>query len=246
MRLKDKVALITGAGKGIGAAIARSFAAEGAKLVIADLDEANIGSMVEEIEKNQGEALGCLADVTDRSAVAEMVKNALDRFGTIDILVNNAGVARDAMLHKMDAADWDLVMDVNTKGVFNVTREVVPIMREKKTGRVISISSASRFGNAGQSNYAASKEAIVGFTRALSWELGPKGITINAVAPGTIMTDMYWQIPEGTREVMKLITPLGRAGTPEEVASLCLFLASDESSYITGQVIHVDGGIFRP
>lgn len=246
MRLKDKVALITGAGKGIGAAIARRFAAEGAKLVIGDLDKDNVQSIVKEIKDNGGEAWGIAVDVTNRAAVAAMIKEALNQYDTIDILINNAGIARDAMLHKMSAEDWDLVMDVNMKGVFNVTREVVPIMREKKTGRIVSVSSAGRFGNAGQSNYAASKEAIVGFTRALAWELGPKEITINAIAPGTITTDMYWAIPEGTREVMKLITPLGRAGNPEEVANLCLFLASDESSYITGQVIHCDGGIFRP
>ena len=246
MRLKDKVSLITGAGKGIGAAIARRFAAEGAKLVICDLNEENIRAVVTELENMGSQASGFVVDVTDMAAVEAMVKKALEKYETIDILVNNAGIARDAMLHKMSEDDWDQVMNVNMKGTFNMTRVVVPIMREKKAGRIVNVSSASRFCNAGQSNYAASKEAIVGFTRSLSWELGTKGITINAIAPGTIETDMYWGIPEGTREVMKLITPLGRAGTPEEVANLALFLASDEASYITGQVIHCDGGIFRP
>jgi 3-oxoacyl-[acyl-carrier protein] reductase len=137
-------------------------------------------------------------------------------------------------------------MNVNIKGIFNMTQPVAAIMREKGCGKIINISSASRFGNVGQTNYAASKEAIVGFTRSLAKELGPKGINVNAIAPGTIMSDMYWGIPEHIREVMKIITPLARAGTPEEVANLCLFLASDEASYITGQVIHCDGGIFMP
>ena len=246
MRLKNKVALITGGGKGIGAAIARRFATEGAKLIIFDLDANNAQAIVKAIESEGGEAIGLAVNVTDRDAVAHAVKQAVDTFYTIDILVNNAGIAKDAMLHKMKPADWDIVMEVNMTGIFNVTREVVPIMRDKKTGKIINLSSASRFGNAGQSNYAASKEAIVGFTRALAWELGPKGVTINAIAPGTIMTDMYEAIPENTREMMKLITPLGRAGEPEEVANLCLFLASDEASYITGQVIHCGGGIVRP
>ncbi len=246
MSLKNKVALITGGGKGIGAAVVRRFVAEGAKVIIGDLDAANVQNLVAEIKSNGGEAIGFALNVTDRSAVADMVKQGVEEFGTIDVLINNAGIARDAMLHKMSEEDYDLVMDVNMKGVFNVTREVVPIMREKQTGSIVNVSSASRFGNAGQSNYAASKEAIVGFTRALAWELGPKKVTINAIAPGTIITDMYEAIPENTREMMKLITPLGRAGEPEEVANLCLFLASDEASYITGQVIHCDGGIFRP
>ncbi|HZJ84972.1 MAG TPA: SDR family NAD(P)-dependent oxidoreductase [Syntrophomonadaceae bacterium] len=246
MRLKDKIALVTGAGKGIGAAIAKMFAAEGAKVIVFDMDEVNVELVVKEIEDNGGEALGFKVDVTDRATVIEVIKKVLAKFETIDVLVNNAGIARDAMFHKMSEEQWDQVMDVNMKGVFNVTREIVPIMREKQSGSIISISSASRFGNAGQSNYAASKEAIVGFTRAMAWELGPKKVTINAVAPGTIVTDMYLETPENMRGLMNAITPMGRPGTPEEVAYLCLFLASDEASYITGQVIHCDGGIFRP
>lgn len=246
MRLKDKVALVTGAGRGIGAAIAKRFAEEGAKLVICDLDSDNVQALIKEIEDNVGQALGFKVDVTDPAAIAEMVQQALDNYETIDILINNAGITRDGMFHKMSEADWDLVMDVNMKGIFNVTKAVVPIMREKQTGKIVSVSSASRFGNAGQTNYSASKEAVVGFTRSLAWELGPKGITVNAVAPGAIITDMYLAIPEPNREFMKHITPLGRAGNPEDVANLCLFLASDESNYITGQVIQCDGGMFRP
>lgn len=246
MRLNGKTAIITGAGKGIGAAIARRFAAEGAKLVICDLNKANIEALVEEIKKSGGNALGFIVDVTDRSAIDAMVKQALDEFGTIDILVNNAGVLKDVLLHKMAEEDWDTVMNVNMKGVFNMCQAVVKLMRDKGYGKIINISSAGRFGNVGQTNYSASKEAIVGFTRSLAKEAGGKGINVNAIAPGTIETDMYYNIPEHIRDIMKLITPLARPGKPEEVADLCLFLASDEASYITGQVIHCDGGIFMP
>lgn len=175
-----------------------------------------------------------------------MIKEAVDKFGTIDILVNNAGITRDVMFHKMKEEDWDIIFEVNLKGIFYCTQAVVNIFREKQYGKIINISSAGRFGNIGQTNYSAAKEGIVGFTRALAKELGSKGINVNAVAPGTIVTDMYMQIPEHIREMMKIITPLARPGSPEEVANLCLFLASDESSYITGQVIHCDGGIFMP
>ena len=246
MRLNGKTALVTGAGKGIGASIARRFAAEGARLAICDISEDLIKQTASELENSGAEVLSLQVDVTDRDAIKDMVQKTAERFGTIDILVNNAGIVKDVMLHKMNEEDWDRVMNVNMKGTFNMTQPVAAIMRQNGCGKIINISSASRFGNIGQTNYSASKEAIVGFTRALAKELGPKGITVNAIAPGTIMSDMYWGIPEHVREVMKLITPLGRAGTPEEVANLCLFLASDEASYITGQVIHCDGGIFMP
>lgn len=246
MRLNGKIALITGAGKGIGASIARRFAAEGASLVICDQNEDLIKQTTAELESNGSKVLGLQVDVTDRNALKDMVQKAVEQFATIDILVNNAGIVKDVMLHKMSEDDWDRVMNVNMKGIFNTTQAVVALMREKSCGKIINISSASRFGNIGQTNYAASKEAIIGFTRSLAKELGPKGINVNAVAPGTIMSDMYLGIPENIREIMKVITPLGRAGSPEEVANLCLFLASDESSYITGQVIHCDGGIFMP
>lgn len=246
MRLNGKVALITGAGKGIGASIAKRFAAEGASLILCDQSENLVQQMVADFGSDNTKVLCFTVDITDRDAIQKMVQTAVQQFGTIDILVNNAGILKDVMLHKMAEADWDRVMNVNMKGTFNTTQAVIGIMREKNYGRIINISSASRFGNVGQTSYAASKEAIVGFTRSLAKESGPKGINVNAVAPGTITSDMYWGIPENIREVMKLITPLGRAGTPDEVANLCLFLASDESSYITGQVIHCDGGIFMP
>lgn len=248
MRLKGKVAVVTGAAKGIGYAIAKRFGEEGAKLVICDIDENTVFKVAEELSSlnTEVEVLPFKIDVTDREAINSMINEAISTFNTIDILVNNAGITRDVMLHKMKEQDWNIIMDVNLKGLFNCSQAVVTTFREKNYGKIINISSAGRFGNVGQTNYSAAKEGVVGFTRALAKELGGKGVNVNAVAPGTIVTDMYLQIPENIRDIMKLITPLARPGTPEEVANLCLFLASDESSYITGQVIHCDGGIFMP
>ncbi len=246
MRLKDKVAIVTGAGKGIGAAIAKRFAEEGAKVILVDRDENTVRETAAAITETGGIAAAYTADVTDRAAINKLIEDVIAKYETIDILVNNAGIVRDAMFHKMKEEDWDLVMNVNLKGAFNMVQSVIGIMREKNYGKIINVSSASRFGNVGQTNYSASKEALVGFTRSLAKEAGSKGINVNAIAPGTIETDMYYGIPENIRSMMNLMTPLGRPGKPEEVANLCLFLASDESSYITGQVIHCDGGIFMP
>ncbi|HOQ10556.1 MAG TPA: 3-oxoacyl-ACP reductase FabG [Syntrophomonadaceae bacterium] len=246
MRLKDKVAIVTGAGKGIGAAIAKRFAEEGAKVILVDRDENTVRETAAAITETGGIAAAYTADVTDRAAINKLIEDVIAKYETIDILVNNAGIVRDAMFHKMKEEDWDLVMNVNLKGAFNMVQSVIGIMREKNYGKIINVSSASRFGNVGQTNYSASKEALVGFTRSLAKEAGSKGINVNAIAPGTIETDMYYGIPENIRSMMNFMTPLGRPGKPEEVANLCLFLASDESSYITGQVIHCDGGIFMP
>lgn len=246
MRLKDKVAVITGAGRGIGRAIAMRFSSEGAIVVICDINEADLQQVAAEINQNGGRVMAQVIDVAELDQVEVMIQNALAKFATIDILINNAGITRDVMLHKMSEADWDKVVKVNLKGCFNCTKSVMAIMREKGYGRIVNVSSVSRFGNVGQANYAASKAGIVGFTRAVAKEAGTKGITVNAVAPGSIMTDMFMAIPQNIRELAKLITPLRRAGTPDEVANVCLFLASDESSYVTGQVIHCDGGMFMP
>ncbi|MGE5396348.1 MAG: 3-oxoacyl-ACP reductase FabG [Candidatus Saccharibacteria bacterium] len=246
MRLKDKVAIITGAAQGIGEGIARRFALEGASVVICDLNEDEIKRVEGAINEQGGTALGIRADVTERTQVEEMVRQTRERFGTVDILVNNAGVTRDAMIHKMSEENWDTVIKVNLKGSFNCLQAVAGLMREKGYGKIVNISSISRFGNVGQANYAASKAGIIGMTRAAARELGGKGVTVNAVAPGSIVTEMFMKTPENIRELAKLITPLGRWGTVEEVANVCLFLASDESSYVTGQCIHCDGGMFMP
>lgn len=244
MRLKDKVAIVTGAGKGIGAGIARLFAKEGAKVALCDINRENIQEVTQELKAKGCECTGFEVDVRNLKMVENVVNEILALYGTIDILVNNAGITRDAVLHKMSEEDFDTVIDINLKGYFNCSKAVVKIMREKGSGRIVNISSASRFGNVGQSNYSASKAGVVGFTRAIAKELAPKGVNVNAIAPGTIVTDMYNTIPEHIRNLMNLITPLGRPGTVEEVANLCLFLSSDESSYITGQVIQCDGGMF--
>ena len=246
MRLKDKVAVITGAGKGIGEAIARKFAIEGAKVVICDLNESDVVRVKEDLEAMGCDAMGYVADITQRGQVEAMAKEALTKYGTIDILVNNAGITKDAMFHKMSESQWDDVLEVNLKGCFHCAQSVVGIMREKGYGKIINISSTSRFGNIGQTNYAASKAGVVGLTRALAKELGPKGINVNAIAPGTINTDMFMAVPENIRQMSLFIIALKRFGTVEEVANVCLFLASDESAYVTGQVIHCDGGMFMP
>lgn len=246
MRLKNKVAIITGAGKGIGAAIARRFAAEGALLSLSDMNPDTLNDVRKEIEDAGGQVIAMPVNVANRQEIDAMVRETVVRFGTVDILIANAGINRDALVHKMEEAQWDAVLNTNLKGTYYCIQSVVGIMRDKGYGRIISLSSTSRYGNVGQANYAASKAGIVGMTRAIAKEVGPKGVTVNAIAPGTIVTDMFMATPENIREMAKLIIPLKRHGTAEEVANVALFLASDESSYVTGQVIHCDGGMYMP
>ncbi len=244
--LKGKVAIITGSGQGIGKGIACRFAREGAKVVICDMKEDLVKQVEKRIIEQNGIALGVMTDVTKAADIKNLVEKVLDHFGTIDILINNAGITRDVMSHRMSEEQWDLVIDINLKGSFLCCQAVLPTMRDKNYGKIVNISSAARFGNPGQVNYAASKEGIVGLTRSLAKEVGAKGINVNAVAPGFIETAMSKAVPpEILKEKVKII-PMLRQGTVEEVASTCLFLASDESSFITGQVIHVDGGRYMP
>lgn len=246
MRLKDKVAIVTGGAKGIGAAVAKKFAEEGAKVVLCDLNEADVKKMEAEIAASGGTVLGVVANVANRPQVDAMVKATLEKFGTIDILINNAGITRDAMLHKMTEEQWDQVMNVNVKGIFHCTQAVVTTMREKGYGKIVNLSSVSRFGNIGQSNYSASKAGVVGFTRTVAKELASKNITVNAIAPGGIWTDMLAAVPEKILEGTKKGIPMGRFGSVEELANVCLFLSSDDSSFITGQCLQVDGGVMMP
>ena len=243
MRLKDKVALITGAGRGIGREAALLFAREGAKVAVCDvIDEGQ--QVADEIIRQGGEALFVKADVTDREQVRRMVATVRERFGRIEILINNAGVLRDAQLHKLSEEDWDLVIDVNLKGVFNVTQAVAPIMIEQGRGKIINVASVvALYGNFGQTNYVAAKAGVIGLTKVWARELGRKGINVNAVAPGVIQTEMIAKVPEKILEMLRERTPLGRLGTPRDVANAYLFLASDEADYINGAVLSVDGGL---
>lgn len=247
MRLKDKVAIITGAGRGIGEGIALRFAQEGAKIVVNDINEADALRTVEKIKSMGGQAVAVIGSVTSREIAQKMVDTAVSEFGTVDILVNNAGIIRDAMLHKMTDEQWDQVIEVNLKGVFLCTQCAARVMREKGYGKIINISSTSWRGNPGQLNYSATKAGVIGMTKTAAKELAPKGINVNAIAPGMIWTDMLKSMPPAILEKMEkglpFIVPLNRKGTPQDVANLALFLASDESSFITGQVIHCDGGM---
>lgn len=244
MRLKDKVAIITGAGRGIGKATAIKFAREGAKLLICDLNEADLAEAAREIGEIGGEVITMKVDVTDRKQVDEMVSKAVEVFGRLDILVNNAGITADAQLHKMTEEQWDRVINVNLKGVFNCARAAVHVMREQGSGVILNASSVvGLYGNFGQTNYAATKWGVIGMTKSWAKELGRKGIRVNAVAPGFILTPMTEKMPEKVLNMMEEKTPIGRLGTPEDVANAYAFLASDEASFITGAVLSVDGGI---
>ncbi|RNC28613.1 MAG: 3-oxoacyl-[acyl-carrier-protein] reductase FabG [Candidatus Dichloromethanomonas elyunquensis] len=243
--LKGKTAVVTGASRGIGRAIALKLAGEGASIVLNYAnrkDEAD--QLMQEIEKLGVKALVVQADVSVFSQVQDLIAKAREEFGSLDILVNNAGITRDGLLMRMSEEDYDRVMEVNLKGVFNCTRHVVPLMVKQKSGRIINITSVvGLVGNAGQTNYAASKAGIVGFTKSLAKEIGSRSITVNAVAPGFIETDMTSELPEKTREAAKENIALKRFGRPENVADAVYFLASDMGEYITGQVISVDGGM---
>ncbi|MEH7179090.1 3-oxoacyl-ACP reductase FabG [Neobacillus vireti] len=244
MRLKDKVALITGAANGIGLTAAELFAKEGAKVAMADFN-AEIGEKrAGELREKGYEVTFFQVNVTDRSSVDKMVGKVRDTYGNIGVLINNAGITRDAMLSKMSVEDFRAVMDVNLTGVFHCTQAVLPSMIENGKGKIINTSSVSGiYGNVGQTNYAASKAGVVGMTKTWAKELGRKGINVNAVAPGFIETGMTAVVPEKIIDQMKQMIPLARLGKPEDIANAYLFLASDESNYINGTVLQVDGGI---
>ncbi|OAT85594.1 3-oxoacyl-ACP reductase FabG [Desulfotomaculum copahuensis] len=244
MRLKDKVAIITGGARGIGKETALVFIREGAKVVLGDFDAAAGEAAVQEIRALGGEALFFPVNVADPVQVRAMVDGTVEKSGRIDILVNNAGITRDALLTKMTPEQWEQVIAVNLTGVFNCTRAVVPVMISQGGGRIINAASvAGLYGNVGQTNYAATKAGVIGMTRSWAKELGRKGITVNAVAPGFIVTDMTAKVPEKVLDMMKEKTPLGRLGQPRDVANAYLFLASDEAAYINGVVLSVDGGL---
>ncbi|EJU30866.1 MULTISPECIES: 3-oxoacyl-[acyl-carrier-protein] reductase [Selenomonas] len=245
MLLDGKTALVTGASRGIGRAIALCLAAEGARVAINYAGNVKAAEEVKAaIEAAGGTAILCQADIADSAAVEAMVANVVKEFGTIDILVNNAGITRDTLLMRMKDEDFAKVLDTNLKGVFYCTKAISKLMMKKRSGRIVNMASVvGLVGNAGQTNYAAAKAGVIGFSKSAAKELASRGITVNVVAPGFIGTDMTAGLPESVKEKMLTDIPLGRMGEPEDVASAVLFLASDQASYITGQVVNVDGGM---
>lgn len=239
-RLKGKVAIITGAAKGIGFATAQRFAQEGAKVIIADINQEAVNAAAAQTSNAEGYVM----DVTDRASIQSVVDQVMQKHGHIDILINNAGITQDARLIKMTEAQFDNVIDVNLKGVFNCTQLVVPHMLEAGSGAVVNASSVvGLYGNFGQTNYSATKFGVIGFTKTWARELGPKGIRVNAVCPGFIATEMVKAMPENILQDIEKRSWLGRLGTPAEMANVYLFLASDEASYINGVALEASGGI---
>ncbi|MEW6274136.1 MAG: beta-ketoacyl-ACP reductase [Bacillota bacterium] len=243
MRLKDKVALITGAGSGIGEATARRFAAEGAAVVLNDLNAAGVNRVAQELAAKGARVLVAEGNVTNKNDVAAMVDAALKKFQRLDILVNNAGINRDALVRKMTEEQWDSVLDVNLKGTFLCCQAVLGPMSEQKYGKINNTASIGAYGNIGQANYAASKAGVIGLSWTLALEYARYNINVNVVAPGATRTPMTAGIPDDIREMMINKIPLRRMAEPEEIASVHVFLASDEANYITSQVIFVDGGL---
>ena len=243
--LKGKTAVVTGASRGIGRAIAVKLAKLGANVVVNyRKSEDAVQGVVKEIEALGVKALAVQADISSYSDVENMIKKCIMEFGSIDILVNNAGITKDGLIMRMKEEDFDNVINVNLKGAFNCTRHVSSIMLKQRSGRIINISSVSGItGNAGQVNYSSAKAGIIGMTKSVAREFASRGVTCNAVAPGYIQTDMTDAVPEKAKEAIMSTIPLKRLGTPEDVANIVAFLASEEASYITGQVINVDGGM---
>lgn len=245
MLLTDKTAVVTGGSRGIGRAIAVSLAAEGAKVAVIYAGNAAAAEETLSLIKEQGgEAVAMQCDVADDAAVSDMINAVKEQFGSVDILVNNAGITRDGLLMRMKEGDWQAVLDTNLTGVFHCTKAVTKLMMKQRSGAIINITSVvGQTGNAGQANYAAAKAGMIGFTKSVAKELASRGIRVNAVAPGCIDTDMTAVLSDAVKEDMLKSIPLGRVAQPEEVAKAVVFLASGNASYITGQVLNVDGGM---
>ena len=245
MRLENKVAIVTGAGRGLGKGIAKKLAKEGAKVVLADMSPAD--EAVAEIEGEGGTACAFTVNVANQDEVKALVAFTVEKYGELEIMVNNAGINRDGMLHKMTAENWNTVIDIDLTGTFYGTQEAVKYMRNKNKGRIINISSGSWLGNIGQANYAAAKAGVVGLTKTAARENSRKGITCNVICPGFIETDMTLKLKEvndgAAWESMMQRIPMGYAGKPEDVGNMVAFLASDEAAYITSEVINVGGGM---
>ena len=245
MTLQGKVAVVTGGSRGIGRAVATVLAREGAVITLCARDRVLLEKVAAELESSGAQALAVQADVTRASEVEQMIGACVERFGQVDILVNNAGITRDNLLLRMKDEEWDAVLSTNLKGVFHCTRAVLRPMIKQRSGRIINLTSVvAVMGNPGQANYVAAKAGIIGLTKATAREVASRGITVNAVAPGFIETDMTHALGPELQEQMRSQIPLGRFGRPEDVAELVAFLASDRAAYITGQVIHLNGGLW--
>ncbi len=245
LELLGKVALVTGAAQGIGRAIALILAQKGADIVVSDINLEKAEETVREIETIGRRAIAIRADVANTNDVERMVEAILGRFGQIDILVNNAGITRDKLILRMTEEDWDAVLNVNLKGTFNCTKAVVRHMSKQRRGKIVNIASVvGEMGNVGQANYSASKAGVIGFTKTIAREFAQRGINVNAIAPGYIETPMTEVLPEKVKEELRRMIPMGRLGRPGDVAEAVLFLVSEASRYITGQVLNVNGGIY--
>jgi len=243
MNLSDKVAIVTGSGRGIGKAIALKLAEDGANVVVNDVAE-TVNAVAEEIKTMSRQALAVVADISSAPDVTRLVDTTIATYGRVDILVNNAGITRDQLLLRMSDEDWDKVLNVNLKSVFLCTRAVLKHMVKQRWGRIVNISSiVGIIGNPGQANYASAKAGIIGFTRTIAKEVASRSITVNAIAPGFIDTEMTQKLPEEWKQQLKSRIPVGYLGTPRDVAEAVVFLASEEARYITGQVLNVDGGM---
>lgn len=245
MNFENQVAVVTGGARGIGRSICESLASRGAHIAVADLNVEQAESTAKEIQDTYHQKAEAFSvNVSSLESAQMMIDAATKEFGKIDVLVNNAGITRDTLIMRMTEEDWDLVLNINLKGAFNCSKAVVRQMMKQRYGRIVNISSVSGLaGQAGQTNYSASKAGLIGFTKALAREVASRGITVNAVAPGFIPTALTVELPEALKESMINITPVGRMGTPEEVAYAVSFLASHDAAYITGQVLSVDGGM---
>jgi len=242
MEFDGKVVLVTGSGQGIGLATARAFAAQGASVVLNDVNRETLDKAAQELQSKEARCLAIKADTSKKADVDTLFARIKEAFGKLDVLVNNAGITRDALLHKMTEEQWRQVIDVNLTGVFFCLQAAAVMMREAGSGSIINIASDARYGNPGQANYSAAKEGIVGLTRTAAVELAYRGVRVNAVSPGPIDTPMLRAVPEKALKAFMAAVPMGRAGSADELSQLILYLASERSSYITGQVINCDGG----
>ena len=242
MKFEDEVAVITGAGRGIGAAIARKLFIEGCRIVILDINETAALECAQSIDPAGCRSLAVSCDVSNKDSVNQTITRIIEKFQTVDILVNNAGITDDSMFHKMTLEQWQRVININLTGTFLVTSAVVPYMREKKQGRIINISSTSAYGNIGQANYSATKAGVIGLTKTLAKELGRYSITVNAIEPGVIETDMLTNVPQTIKDGWLKLMPIARMGQPEDIANAVCFFATDEASFITGVELPVCGG----